>query len=78
MLRISTDKSKKSLLDDVYKYEWGDERYRWHDKASVYPSKRRVRRDFYKGLKLRRPDLIQVSATFLHSRNRYPDRSGSK
>ena len=25
MLRISTDKSKKSLPDDVYKYDWGDE-----------------------------------------------------
>jgi len=46
MLRISTDKSKKSLLDDVYKYDWGDERYRWHDRASVHPSKRWVRRDF--------------------------------
>ena len=62
MLRISTDKSNKSLLDDVYKYDWGDERYRWHDRSSVHPSKRWVRRDFYKGLKLRRPDLIQVSS----------------
>lgn len=36
MLRISTDKSKKSLLDDVYKYDCGDKRYQWHDKASSY------------------------------------------
>lgn len=78
MLRISTDKSKKSLLDDVYKYDCGDKRYQWHDKASSYTSKRWVRRDFYKGLKLRSPDLIQVSTTLLFSRNRYPDRSGSK
>lgn len=40
MLRISTDKSKKSLLDDVHKYDCGDKGYQWHDKASSYPSKR--------------------------------------
>ena len=59
MLRISTDKSKKSLLDDVYKYDCGDKRYQWHDKASVHPSKRWVRRDFDRSC------AVPISSRFL-------------